>query len=230
MRTQLIFSLLTSITLINTLSLPTLAQTNNFVDSTITENNNGQIIDASKSPKVNLDNQEDIEISQDTAIIVSFPAPVTIDVGQKKPYPLTLPLASAIKDSQGNIVAPENTPVMVLLKPQNKGAKIVAQSLIINGKIVEIKASSAVIPGTKITHKRANDKAIENGAVWGKIGGSTFGFLGKGDPEKFDRGAMLGSAVGLISGLRTPENIRVVQISQSSVYILSLEQSIRISR
>ncbi|NJR76569.1 MAG: hypothetical protein HC773_29430, partial [Scytonema sp. CRU_2_7] len=33
---------------------------------------------------------QDITIPQDTAIIVSFPAPVTVDVGQKKDYPLTL--------------------------------------------------------------------------------------------------------------------------------------------
>jgi len=128
------------------------------------------------------------------------------------------------------VIAPENTPVMVLLKPHQKGIKIIAKSLIINGKIVKINASSTLIPGTKITHMRANDKATENGAVWGRIGGSVAGFVGKGDPEKFDRGAMLGSAVGLISGLRSPENTQVVQISQNSVHILVLEQPILVKR
>ena len=172
---------------------------------------------------------QDIKIPLDTAIIVSFPAPVTVDVGQKKDYPLTLPLASAIKDAQGNVVAPENTPVTIVLKPTDGGAKIVAQSLVINGRIVSIKASSQMIPGTTITHKRANDKAIENGSVWGRLTGSTLGFISNGDPEQFDRGAMLGSAIGLVSGLRSAENTRIVQIPQSSVYVLSLEAPIQLS-
>ncbi|MBD2667159.1 hypothetical protein B6N60_04329 [Richelia sinica FACHB-800] len=172
---------------------------------------------------------QNITIPQDTAVIISFPASVTVDVGQKKDYPLTVPLASAIKDEQGNVIAPENTPVTIVLQPSDGGAKIVAQSLIVNGKIVAIKASSQPIPGTTITQKRANDKAIENGSVWGRIGGSTLGFISQGDPEQFDRGAMLGSAIGLVTGLRSAENIRVVQIPQSSVYVLSLETPINIS-
>jgi hypothetical protein len=172
---------------------------------------------------------QSISIPQDTAIVVSFPAPVTVDVGQKKEYPLTVPLASAIKDAQGNTIAAENTPVTIVLKPTDGGAKIVAQSLVINGRIVAIKASSQTIPGTTITHKRANDKAVENGSIWGRIGGSTLGFISNGDPDQFDRGAMLGSAVGLLSGLRSPENTRVVQIPQSSVYVLSLEAAITLS-
>ncbi|QLE54578.1 hypothetical protein [Nostoc sp. TCL26-01] len=172
---------------------------------------------------------QSISIPQDTAIVVSFPAPITIDVGQKKEYPLTVPLASAIKDTRGNTIAAENTPVTIVLKPTDGGAKIVAQSLVINGRIVAIKASSQTIPGTTITHKRANDKAVENGSIWGRIGGSTLGFLSNGDPDQFDRGAMLGSAVGLLTGLRSPENTRVVQIPQSSVYVLSLEAAITLS-
>ncbi|MDZ7957499.1 MAG: hypothetical protein RMY34_06280 [Aulosira sp. DedQUE10] len=172
---------------------------------------------------------QDITIPQDTAIIVSFPASVTVDVGQKKDYPLTLPLANAIKDAQGNVVAPENTPVTIVLKPTDGGAKIVAQSLVINGRIVSIKASSQMIPGTTITQKRANDKAVENGSVWGRLTGSTLGFLSNGDPEQFDRGAMLGSAIGLVTGLRSAENTRIVQIPQSSVYVLSLEAPIQLS-
>ncbi|OCQ96397.1 hypothetical protein BCD64_03405 [Nostoc sp. MBR 210] len=209
MKTHLLLSLACSISLLGTVTLPTYAQPVPTVQP--------QAISS------------EITIPQDTAIIVAFPAPVTIDVGQKKDYPLTLPLASAIKDAQGNIIAPENTPVSIVLKPKEGGVKIIAQSLVINGKIVTIKASSQVIPGTTITHVRANDKAIENGSVWGRIGGSTLGFISQGDPEQFDRGAMLGSAVGLLTGLRSAENTRIVQIPQSSVYVLSLEAPISLT-
>ncbi|MBD2450326.1 hypothetical protein H6G76_24840 [Nostoc sp. FACHB-152] len=211
MKTQTLFSIACSISLLGAVTLPVNAQ------PVLTEPSQPQAVSS------------EIAIPQDTAIIVSFPAPVTVDVGQKKDYPLTVPLASAIKDAQGNVIASENTPVSIVLKPKEGGAKIVAQSLVINGRIVSIQASSQVIPGTTITHKRANEKAIENGSVWGRIGGSTFGFLNQGDPEQFDRGAMLGSAVGLVTGLRSAENTRVVQITQSSVYVLSLEAPISLS-
>ncbi|WP_066380887.1 MULTISPECIES: hypothetical protein [unclassified Anabaena] len=211
MKTQTLLSLACSLSVLGSLTLPVTAQ------PVATEPTQPQVV----SPE--------ISIPQDTALIVSFPAPVTVDVGQKKDYPLTVPLASAIQDAEGNTIAPENTPVTIVLKPSEGGAKIVAQSIVINGRIVAIKASSQIIPGTTITHKRANDKAVENGSIWGRIGGSTLGFFSNGDPDQFDRGAMLGSAVGLLSGLRSAENTRVVQIPQSSVYVLSLEAPITLS-
>lgn len=210
MKTPTLISLACSLSVLGSLNLPATAQ----------------IPTQPTQPQIA---SSEVSIPQDTAIIVSFPAPVTVDIGQKKDYPLTVPLASAIKDAQGNTIAAENTPVTILLKPIDGGAKIVAQSLVINGRIVAIKASSQIIPGTTITQKRANDKAIENGSVWGRIGGSTLGFFSNGDPEQFDRGAMLGSAVGLLTGLRSAENIRIVQIPQSSVYVLSLEAPITLS-
>ncbi|MBD2356548.1 hypothetical protein H6G41_18270 [Tolypothrix sp. FACHB-123] len=211
MKTQILLNLACSLSLLGAVTVPAMAQ---------------QVPSVPPQPQAI---SQEITIPQDTAIIVSFPTPVTVDVGQKKDYPLTLPLASAIKDAQGNVVAPENTPVTIILKPTDGGAKIIAQSLVINGRIVSIKASSQMIPGTTITHKRANDKAVENGSVWGRITGSTLGFISNGDPEQFDRGAMLGSAIGLVSGLRSAENTRIVQIPQSSVYVLSLEAPIQFS-
>ncbi|BAY93312.1 MULTISPECIES: hypothetical protein [unclassified Tolypothrix] len=215
MKTQMLLSLACSLSLLGAVTVPASAQ---------------PTTNAAPQPTVQPQAaSQDLTIPQDTAIIVSFPASVTVDVGQKKDYPLTLPLASAIKDAQGNVVAPENTPVTIVLKPTDGGAKIVAQSLVINGRIVSIKASSQMIPGTTITQKRANDKAVENGSVWGRLTGSTLGFISNGDPEQFDRGAMLGSAIGLVTGLRSAENTRIVQIPQSSVYVLSLEAPIQLS-
>jgi hypothetical protein len=48
-----------------------------------------------------------------------------------------------------------------MLKPPEGGAETVAQSLVINDKIVIIKASIQIIAGTTITQKRPNDKAVE---------------------------------------------------------------------
>ncbi|HYW18224.1 MAG TPA: hypothetical protein VE956_02745 [Nodularia sp. (in: cyanobacteria)] len=214
MKMQMLLSLTYSISLLGSFTLPASAQP-------LPTQPTGQ----SQTQAVS----EKITIPQDTAIIVKFPASVTIDVGQNKAYPLTVALNDAIADAQGNIIVPQNTPVTINLKPTDGGAKIIAQSLVINGRIVPIQASSQTIPGTTITYKRTNDKAVENSAIWGQFAGDTLGFFSQGDPKQFDRGAMLGSIVGFLTGLGSAENIRVVQIPQSSTYVLSLEAPISLS-
>jgi hypothetical protein len=214
MKMQMLFTLVYSISLLATFTLPANALPVRLWSSR-----------ESANPEVS----KKITIPQDTAIIVSFPKSVTVDVGQNQPYPLTLPLTEAIADAQGNIIVPENTPVTINLEPTNGGVKIVAQSLVINGRIVAIQASSQTIPGTTITYKRSHDKAMENSYMWSQIAGDTLGFFHPGDPRQFDRGAMLGSVVGFFAGLGAAENIRVVQIPQSSIYVLSLEAPISLS-
>jgi hypothetical protein len=74
---------------------------------------------------------------------------------------------------------------------------------------------------------RTNDKAIENGAVAGRLGGSVMGTIGKGDPEKFDRGAMFGNAFGMLLGLVRPkETDWILQIPQDTVHVLTLQAPI----
>lgn len=213
MKMQMLLSLAYSMSLLGSLTLPTSAQPLPT-----------HPIGLSQTLAVS----DEITIPQDTAIIVKFPASVTIDVGQDQAYPLTVPLTNAIADDQGKIIVPQNAPVTINLKPTDGGVKIVAKSLVINGRIVDIKASSQTIPGTTIIYKRANDKAVENSSIWSQIGGDTLGFFSQGDPKQFDRGAMLGSIVGFLTGLGSPENTRVVQIPQSSTYVLSLDAPIRL--
>lgn len=166
-------------------------------------------------------------VPQSTGLAIMFPAEVTVDVGQKQEYPLTVPLAQAILDTQGNVVAPEGTAVSIKIKPSKGGGKIVAEFLLLNSQVIPVQASSSVIPGFTVTKKSANQKAVENRGVFGSLAGSIMGFAGGRDPGRtadgFDRGAMLGSAVGIVSGLTAPENVRLVQIPQGSVYVLPLQ-------
>lgn len=166
-------------------------------------------------------------IPQTTGIIVTFPAAVVVNVkDHRDEYPLTLPLAQAITDRQGNILVPQNTPVSIILRPTDQGAQIVAQSIVINGQIVPIQAASPTIPSTRVTRQSANQRAVESGSVLGRLGGSVFGFASGGDPDQFDRGAMLGSALGLANGLRSSDSDELVQIPQGSVYVLALQAPI----
>jgi len=181
------------------------------------------------APRTNLLPQPTtVTIPASTGVIVSFLAPVSIDADEGA-YPVTLPLSQAITDAQGNVIVPKNSPVSVIIQPEDGGARVIAQSIVIGGQIVPIQAKSPIIPGTTITHVRANDRAADNGATIGRMAASGFGFLNGGDPDAFDRGGMLGNLIGMVAG-RQDESSRIVQIPQGSVYVLALETSITLGR
>lgn len=231
-------TLSTAISVASSSMQPAYAQINDSEPTTITSQQSAEVLasDAqsvtsvqppveSSAPPVHLLPQPtSVTIPANTGVIVSFLAPVAIDVNEGA-YPMTLPLSQAITDTFGNVLIPENSPVSVVIQPEEGGAKVTAQSIVIGGKIVPISASSPLIPGTTITHVRANDRAADDGATMGRMVASGFGFFNGGDPDAFDRGGMLGNLIGMVSG-RRDESSRVVQIPQGSVYVLSLEESV----
>ena len=167
-------------------------------------------------------------IPQTAGVVIKLPAAVTVDVGQKQDYPMTVPLAQPLLDLQGNEVVPMNTPVTIKLKPENGGAKIVAESIVVRGQIVAIQATSAVIPGNTITQQSGADRARETSGVLGNLFGAVMGATA-GESRKasaFDQGGMIGGAIGILSGMTSPKNIRIVQLPADSVYVLTLQAPI----
>lgn len=167
-------------------------------------------------------------IPQTAGVVIKLPAAVTVDVGQKQDYPMTVPLAQPLMDLQGNEVVPMNTPVTIKLKPENGGAKIVAESIVVRGQIVAIQAASAVIPGNTITQQSGADRARENSGVLGNLFGAVMGATASESRKAsaFDQGGMIGGAIGILSGMTSPKNIRIVQLPADSVYVLTLQAPI----
>ncbi|XGV97296.1 MAG: hypothetical protein ACAF41_31805 [Leptolyngbya sp. BL-A-14] len=167
-------------------------------------------------------------IPQTAGVVISLPMPITVDVGQHQDYPLTVPLSQALMDSQGNTVVPVNAPVTIKLKPENGGARIVAESIVVGGQIVPIQASSAVIPGNTITQQEGAETARQNSAVYGNLFGAAMGAIAPQarKADAFDQGGMIGGALGILTGMNSPKSLRVVQLPQGSVYVLSLQAPI----
>ena len=44
--------------------------------------------------------------------------------------------------------------------------------------------------------------------------------------DAFDQGGMIGGALGILTGMNSPKSLRVVQLPQGSVYVLSLQAPI----
>ncbi|WP_181357427.1 hypothetical protein [Stenomitos frigidus] len=167
-------------------------------------------------------------IPQTAGVVISLPMPITVDVGQHQDYPLTVPLSQPLMDSQGNTVIPANSPVTIKLKPENGGARIVAESIVVGGQIVSIQASSAVIPGNTITQQEGAETARQNSAVYGNLFGAAMGAIAPQarKADAFDQGGMIGGALGILTGMNSPKSLRVVQLPQGSVYVLSLQAPI----
>lgn len=172
--------------------------------------------------------QQGALIPQTAGVIIKLPGAVNVDVGQKQDFPLTVPLAQPLMDLQGNEVVPANTPVSVKLKPENGGARIVAESIVVRGQIVPIQATTAIIPGTTIEQVSGAERARENSGMMGNLFGSVLGATARSSrkAEMFDQGGMIGGAIGILSGMSSPKNIRVVQLPADSVYVLSLQAPI----
>ena len=167
-------------------------------------------------------------IPQTAGLVISLPGAITIDVGQKQDYPLTVPLAQPLFNLQGEEIVPANSPVSIKFKPESGGARIVAEAIVVRGQLVKIQAMTDVIPGNTITQQSGADRARENSGVFGNLFGAV---MGAAAPESrkasaFDQGGMIGGAVGILSGITSPKNLRILQLPQGSVYVLLLQAPI----
>lgn len=163
------------------------------------------------------------KLTPSTAILVNFPSAVVVDVGQKDDYPLTLPLFQDLRSATGELLAPANTPITLRVKPHKDGAILVSDSLIINGQVVNIQAqSSTMIPGRTVTQRTAQEMAKQNGAVWGNLTTALSGAVGSNISTQQQFG-FLGAAVGILSGMGSPDDIRIVEIPAGSVHLLQVQ-------
>ncbi|MBE7379823.1 MAG: hypothetical protein F6J95_000240 [Leptolyngbya sp. SIO1E4] len=163
-----------------------------------------------------------ITLNGGTGLVVQFPIALTLTIDEGQPYPISLPLTQAILDDQGNVIIPAQTPVGMLLQPQEGGVQLVAESLVVNGQLIPIVGMGPTIPGTTVTYEEANAAATQSGAVFSDLFANAAGLMGNGNPNLYSQGAMLGSIVGTLAGLQSPETARVVQIPQGASYVLSL--------
>jgi hypothetical protein len=167
-------------------------------------------------------------IPQTAGVVIQMPMNLVIDVGQKQEVPYTVPLAQPLYDSQGNEVVPAQTPVSIKLKPENGGAKIVAEAIVVRGQMIPIQAMTAVVPGRTITEQsgeqRAKEKSAVMGNLFGAIGGAASPLSKRADA--FEHAGMIGGAVGILSGLSSPKNYRIVEFTGGQVYVLQLQAPI----
>lgn len=131
-------------------------------------------------------------------------------------------------DSEGNIIAPKNSPVSAKIKFMGKGVQIIVDGIVTNkSQLIPIQASTELIPGDRVTTKSGAEKAQQYGSVGARVGSMTLGVIGNGDTDSTFGGAIAGGLVGTVIGLSSSEEKHEVKIPQGSLYVLTLQTSPR---
>ena len=167
-------------------------------------------------------------LPQSTPLLVTFPQNTVVDGGQGDSAPIILPSMQDIKSPSGDILIPANTPISLKVQPYGDGALLVAESIILNSQMIPINAISSVLPGRTITVRTAEEMARQGSKVYGNLANALGGVFDADIPD-MQRGSFGGVAFGILKGLSSPDNVRVVEIGAGTVHLLKLQSSQQLS-
>jgi hypothetical protein len=163
-------------------------------------------------------------IPASAAIAISFPQELVLNADTETVTTLTT--AQPVYDEEGNEATPVNSLVSARLRPVKGGIEIVADSIVVRGKTISLRASSIVVPGQTVTLESGAARASEAGQIGSKLAESFFGAINPNDSDGMKGGAMGGSLLGMVVGLATPKNATIVKIPRGSIYVLSVQSPV----
>ncbi|MGB8699239.1 MAG: hypothetical protein WCD18_07475 [Thermosynechococcaceae cyanobacterium] len=196
----------------------------------------GQLIPPTASP------DEMITIPKSSAIVVSFPAEITLDPKRKHDVPITLTLIQPIVDSEGQIVAPAKSLATAKMKAMKGGDLIEVVSVVVGGRVIPINAIGTLVPAQNKPEDVANPVvgspgllnntllALQQSSAISNRVLSGFG-VGRNRPFSAYEAIDLGLAIGV--GLTQPVPVippAFVNIAQNTVYILTLASPVTIQK
>jgi len=152
-----------------------------------------------------------------------------MDAGRDQKHPINLRLLRPLRGQSGRVVVPKNAIVSAQVVPTEEGARVVADSLVVRGRQVPIKAASKTIPGREVTQSSRTQEAAQKQQVFGKLGQSVAGAVKGGDSDSQLIGGLAGSALGLVSGMASPDEVKLVQIPKGSTFLLTLKEPVEIA-
>ena len=155
-------------------------------------------------------------------IPIFFPTDITVDIDNTEEFPITLFLAQDLMDVQGNLLAPVNSFVRAQLNPSEDGLQIVAESIVVAGQSIPLRATSSLLPSTTVTQTTGDQNGQRQAARMRDIAGGIAGALGA-DLETSDQVSFGGSVIGFLVGSSSPQQVREVRIPAGTVHLLKLD-------
>jgi len=140
-----------------------------------------------------------------TSIAVKYNYAKRIVVSPQETAPLTLTVASDIRNNQGNVVIPAGSQFVGQLQPKTGGSQFVASQLMINGQQFPINASSQPITTTKNV-RDTNFTAILEDAALGSAAAAGISAI-TGNKHITALKVLTGTAVGSAVGANQNRNV-----------------------
>ena len=173
-------------------------------------------------------------------ILVQVPQPIILDIGANQQTTLTVPLLSDMIIN-GQTIAPAQTPVLISIErdARHDHARVLAKGLMLQGKLVALKAKgdaipSFVIPGAEFNQRVKNTMnlgAIIGTGMAGTMGTAMLGQMGAamGDPTGTGLAMQMTSAgglAGIVGGIFGGKgDKRVIELPAGSTHVLTVENS-----
>lgn len=160
-------------------------------------------------------------IPANTAVVVSIPQNLQIDVGKEQVLSLTVLLAQPIVNTSRQIAIPANTPLQAKIHTGNGRARMIVESFIIGGRLIPATAISSTLSGKTVTVSSRINEAKQQGAAISRLLGSIVGGSG-GNSDEMIEGSLIGNAIGIAEGLASPRKVSVLEMPQGTIQVLTL--------
>ena len=167
-------------------------------------------------------------LPQSSAILLVLPE-LVVDLDRDEAYPVTVPLMQPLYNRYGQEMIPAESPINIRVQPDDDGAYIVAEHVVVRGQIVPLNARSSFIPGRTETIAPADQTAHRNRTVFAQLGNGVSGALGNSvnNPTDVQRRAIgAGAVFGTLMGFSNPDTVSYVHIQPGSVQTLTLESAV----
>lgn len=166
-------------------------------------------------------------VTAGTNIPVSYPDGTKIVLLPDETLPLTLQVAEAIRNSQGQVLIPRNSQIIGELRPATvgtqKGSQFIAQTLVLSsGQRLSLQAQSAVITTTETIRRGASIGEVFAGAVLGSgAAAAVASVTGDDDIQTWEvlTGTVAGAIGGLVLGRERTEVISIDPISNLALTV-----------
>ncbi len=170
-------------------------------------------------------------ITTGTTIAVDYTDGDQIVLLPDETLPLTLQVAEAVTNRQGQVLIPRNSQVIGELRPatvgSQQGSQFVAQTLVLaNGRRLDLQAQSTVITTTETIRRGASIGEVFAGAVLGSGAAAAIGSV-TGDDEVQTWEVLTGTVAGAIGGLVLGrERVEVISVNPASDLTLTVSQTL----
>lgn len=189
-----------------------------------------QLQPSSRTNGNSLDSRTSIQqqIPQSAAIVAGVPRTIEFNASQDQGYPISLRLLQPLRNGKGQIAIPKNAVISAQIQPTETGARLVTESIIVQGHAIPVSAKSQTIPSREVKVKDRFQEAKQKQQTFGRLGHSVVGVVGGGSGQSQKMGGLVGSAVGLVSGMTSSDEIQLVALQKGSTFVLTLDEAIEL--